>query len=150
MSQWWSWTLAAIGVAGLFLAGSNRKAGWAIGFGVQALWIAYAVAPRQWGFIASAIAYGAVYARNWWRWRSKDAVRPTYGVGERAPAVRQGAADRLAHLGVAVDEDRNAAADPETADRDVTAAGSSVRVLVVRAREDLEIAAGVEQVLGPS
>ena len=85
MSQWWSWTLAAIGVAGLFLAGSNRKAGWAIGFGVQALWIAYAVATRQWGFIASAIAYGAVYTRNWWRGRSKDAGRPTYGVGERAP-----------------------------------------------------------------
>lgn len=73
MSQWWSWTLAAIGVTGLFLAGSNRKAGWAIGIGVQALWIAYAVATKQWGFIASAVAYGTVNVRNWLRWRRQEA-----------------------------------------------------------------------------
>lgn len=69
MSQWWSWVLAAIGVTGLFLAGSKRKLGWAVGFGVQALWVIYAIATRQWGFIFSAIAYGWVYARNWLRWR---------------------------------------------------------------------------------
>lgn len=68
-SQWWSWTLAAIGITGLALAGSRKSAGWAVGLGVQALWIAYAIATRQWGFIASAIGYGAVNLRNWMRWR---------------------------------------------------------------------------------
>jgi hypothetical protein len=83
VSQWWSWTLAAIGVTGLFLAGSNRKAGWAIGLGVQALWIAYAFATRQWGFIASAVAYGAVNVRNWLRWRRAERANPAPGKAKR-------------------------------------------------------------------
>jgi acetate kinase len=79
-----------------------------------------------------------------------DTVVFTGGVGERAPAVRAGAAARLAHLGVAVEEQRNTRAQltgPGEADADITAAGAPVRVLVVRSREDLEIAAGVGQAL---
>ena len=76
-----------------------------------------------------------------------DTLVFTGGVGERAPAVRQGAADRLAHLGVLLDRDRNAATDPEDGDGEITG-GGAVRVLVVRSREDLEIAAGVARVLG--
>ena len=75
----------------------------------------------------------------------------TGGVGERAAAVRAGAADRLAHLGVAVDaaaQRRADLSDPDGPDTEVGAAGAGVRTLVVRAREDLEIAAGVERVLG--
>jgi len=68
VTQWWSWLLTAIGVTGLYFAGSSRKLGWAIGLGAQVLWIAYAIATRQWGFIASAFAYGSVYTRNWLRW----------------------------------------------------------------------------------
>jgi acetate kinase len=77
-----------------------------------------------------------------------DTLVFTGGVGERAPAVRQSAADRLAHLGVAVDAERNGSADPEAADGEISGRDSDVRVLVVRAREDLEIAAGVERALG--
>ncbi|MEU2348481.1 acetate/propionate family kinase [Modestobacter sp. NPDC049651] len=75
-----------------------------------------------------------------------DTLVFTGGVGEHAPAVRAGAAARLAHLGVAVDPARNASAtgNPDT---DVSAAGPGVRVLVVRAREDLQIAAGVVRAL---
>lgn len=78
-----------------------------------------------------------------------DTVVFTGGVGEHAPAVRQAAADRLAHLGVAVDEARNDAIQDEALqmDQDISAAGASVRTLVVRSREDLEIAAGVERAL---
>jgi len=80
-----------------------------------------------------------------------DAVVLTGGVGERAPAVRAGVADRLAHLGVAVDGTRNAVTlAPGDPDADISAAGSAVRTLVVRAREDLEIAAGVERALSAS
>jgi acetate kinase len=81
-----------------------------------------------------------------------DAVVFTGGVGERADEVRWGSAARLAHLGVAIDGQRNAdavLADPEAPDADVTAGGAPVRTLVVRSREDLQIAAGVEQVLAP-
>jgi len=73
-----------------------------------------------------------------------DALVFTGGVGENAPAVREGAAHGLRFLGVVLDRDGNAAAGP---DRDVTGAGSTVRVLVIRAREDIEIARGVRAVL---
>lgn len=72
--QWWSWVLAGIGVTGLYFAGSNRAVGWAIGLAVQVLWIGYAFATRQWGFIFSAIAYSAVNIRNWRRWRAAPAT----------------------------------------------------------------------------
>ncbi|MEV4461475.1 hypothetical protein [Microbispora sp. NPDC049633] len=69
MSAYWSWLLMAVGVLGLYYAGKRRAIGWAIGLGAQALWIAYAIATRQWGFIVSALAYGAVYGRNYLSWR---------------------------------------------------------------------------------
>lgn len=65
----WSFVLAAVGVLGLLLAGRRRWQGWGVGFGAQLLWVAYAVATEQWGFILSAVAYGTVYARNALVWR---------------------------------------------------------------------------------
>jgi hypothetical protein len=79
MNQWWSWGLSAIGIAGIFLAGSSKKVGWLLGFGVQGLWIAYAVATHQWGFIASALAYASVYGRNWLRWRRAEQAAEAAG-----------------------------------------------------------------------
>jgi acetate kinase len=73
-----------------------------------------------------------------------DALVFTGGVGENAPAIRARAAGRLRFLGVEVDPDRNSAAAP---DADVGASGAAVRTLVVRAREDLEIARQVRAVL---
>jgi acetate kinase len=73
-----------------------------------------------------------------------DALVLTGGVGEKSPEIRQRLAGALAHLGVALDEPRNAAAEP---DCDVAAAGS-VPVLVVAAREDAEIARGARAALG--
>jgi len=67
-----------------------------------------------------------------------DALVFTGGVGESAPRVRVLACAGLEHLGVALDAERNAAA--EGADADVVAQGSRVAVVVVRAREDIEIA----------
>ncbi|WP_416211230.1 acetate/propionate family kinase [Frankia sp. Cas3] len=84
-----------------------------------------------------------------------DTLVFTGGVGERSPVVRAGAVAGLGFLGVAVDPARNEAhtgpdsASPDSAspDSDVTAAGSSVRTLIVEAREDLEIARGVRACL---
>jgi hypothetical protein len=69
---WWSVLLTTVGVVGLFLAGSKYKLGWAVGLGAQGLWIAYAIATQQWGFLASAGAYGYVYARNYIRWLREE------------------------------------------------------------------------------
>jgi len=73
-----------------------------------------------------------------------DAVVFTGGVGERAAEVRRRTATQLAHLDVSVDERLNADAQPDT---DISTGDAAVRTLVVGSREDLEIAAGVEQVL---
>jgi acetate kinase len=72
-----------------------------------------------------------------------DALVFTGGVGERAPAVRAAAADGLAFLGVAIDAAANDAAD----EGDISAPRAAVRTLVVRAREDLEIAREVRAAL---
>jgi acetate kinase len=73
-----------------------------------------------------------------------DALVFTGGVGENAPRVRAACAAGLGFLGVAVD---GAANDAVTEDADVSAAGAAAATLVVAAREDLEIAAGVRTVL---
>lgn len=82
---WWSWLLAAIGVLGLWLAGSRRRIGWAVGFVAQALWVAYALQTHQYGFVASALAYGTVYARNWIAWSRTHDVDIFARSGRRRP-----------------------------------------------------------------
>ena len=74
-----------------------------------------------------------------------DVLVFTGGVGERAPAVRELAAEGLGFLGIGVDSDANEASG---SDRDISAAEARVRSLVVEAREDLEIAREVRSVLG--
>jgi hypothetical protein len=60
ISLWWSFTLTVIGVTGLVLVyRSQSLLGPGIGLAVQALWIAYAIATRQWWFLLSAFTYGA-------------------------------------------------------------------------------------------
>jgi acetate kinase len=77
-----------------------------------------------------------------------DVLVFTGGVGENAPAVRAGAVASLPFLGLAVDPAANAA--PGVGEgpghvpvADITSDGAAARVLVVAAREDLEIARGV-------
>ena len=76
-----------------------------------------------------------------------DTLVFTGGVGEHAAPIRQRCAAELGFLGVAVDREANEGA---AGDREIGADGSQVRTLVVEAREDLEIARGVHQVLAPS
>lgn len=73
-----------------------------------------------------------------------DALVFTGGVGERAAEVRSGATRGLGFLGLAMDERRNAAVSE---DADIGDPACRVRTLVVRAREDLEIARQVRSVL---
>ena len=75
-----------------------------------------------------------------------DALVFTGGVGERAARVRAVACEGLGFLGVALDAALNESADG-SADAEVSGDGSAIRVLVVRAREDLEIAAQTRAVL---
>jgi acetate kinase len=74
-----------------------------------------------------------------------DVLLFTGGVGENAAEIRQRACDRVGFLGISVDPALNAAAVPDT---EIGRAGGGVRVVVLRAREDLEIAHEVRAVLG--
>jgi acetate kinase len=74
-----------------------------------------------------------------------DVLAFTGGVGEHSALVRRRAAGRLAHLGVAIDPGRN---DAVSGDADITAAGASVRTLVITAREDLQIAGEARRLAG--
>ena len=76
MTWWWSYLLAAIGVFGLYLTTRKLWHGFAIGVAVQLLWIAYALTTHQYGFIASALAYGAVNTLGLWRWLTTGKDRP--------------------------------------------------------------------------
>jgi acetate kinase len=67
------------------------------------------------------------------------------GIGEHQPQVRAEAADGLGFLGVAIDPARNAAAG---GDADISAASAQARTLVITARENVEIARQVREVLG--
>lgn len=57
---WWSIILTVVGVTGLYFLTKKKWYGFAIGLGAQALWLAYSIATKQWGFLGSCFAYGAV------------------------------------------------------------------------------------------
>jgi acetate kinase len=73
-----------------------------------------------------------------------DTIVFTGGVGENSAEVRARASQGTGFLGVAIDEEANAAARPDT---EITARDAPVRSLVIGAREDLEIARQVRAVL---
>jgi acetate kinase len=74
-----------------------------------------------------------------------DGIVFTGEVGEGSAEVRRRACARLRHLGVAVDTHANDSWDGH--DGSISPAGASVKVMVVVAREDLEIAREVRAVL---
>jgi acetate kinase len=124
------------GLAGLAGTGDVRAVLDAARGGDAAARLALAVYVRSVGqhVAAMAVSLGGL-----------DALVFTGGVGEGSPRIRADVALSLGLLGVRVDEQANASV---TEDADVTGAGSDVRVLVVAAREDIEIARGTRAALG--
>jgi acetate kinase len=74
-----------------------------------------------------------------------DVLVFTGGVGEHAPTVREAAVGDLSFLGLGVDADANARAET---DADISSADARAQMLVIHAREDLEMARQTESVLG--
>jgi hypothetical protein len=56
----------------LVLLGRPRLVGvgWTIGLLTEPLWVAYAIATSQWGFLLNAVPYAVVYAVNLRTWRA--------------------------------------------------------------------------------
>jgi acetate kinase len=74
-----------------------------------------------------------------------DCVVFTGGVGENSAEVRWLVLEDLAFLGIGIDPTSNAASN--VGDRDISASDARVNVLVVAAREDVEIAREVRSTL---
>jgi acetate kinase len=72
-----------------------------------------------------------------------DGLVFTGGIGEHDQIARAALIDGLAWLGAAIDDPSD-----EIGDREITGPGSSVRVFVVTAREDLQLAVEAETCLG--
>lgn len=69
---YWSWLLAVIGVTGIFLVGKKTIYGWLILLLNECIWIAYALATDQYGFIVMATAYALVYIKSYRAWRREE------------------------------------------------------------------------------
>jgi acetate kinase len=73
-----------------------------------------------------------------------DVLVFTGGVGENAPAVRAGTASGLRFLGIEIDAALNANA---AGDADISGSSAAVATLVIKAREDIEVAREVRRIL---
>jgi acetate kinase len=76
-----------------------------------------------------------------------DALVFTAGIGESSASVRAAVCGRLGFLGVELDTDANASAGP---DATVSKAQSLVRIILLKAREDVVAARAARQLLRQS
>jgi hypothetical protein len=72
MEAYWSYLLAAVGVTGIFLVGRKTIWGWLILCVNECIWIVYALATKQYGFIIMAVAYAIVYVKSYIGWRRDE------------------------------------------------------------------------------
>jgi membrane protein implicated in regulation of membrane protease activity len=92
--MWWSYALTSVGLLGLYLVGKHYKVGFMIAIGAQALWVIYALATNQYGFIVSAVAYAFVNylgIRNFNNRKSE----PEFTEADRRFAYSQGLLDAM-------------------------------------------------------
>ena len=75
-----------------------------------------------------------------------DTMAFTAGIGENAPEMRAGVANRLAWMGVKIDDEKNAIRSDEP--RVISAPDSAITVMVVPTNEEYMIALDVEELLG--
>jgi hypothetical protein len=77
MSPWWSVGLTALAFTSQFLVVERRRVGFLLGMAQQAAWMTYAVATRQYAFIASAVLFGWLAAVGWRRWGADERLVAT-------------------------------------------------------------------------
>lgn len=77
ISPWWSVVLTVVGASGIYLTGRRLWAGFAVGLGAQALWVAYGLTTGQWGFLGSAAVYGWMNYLGLRRWLADNKTEET-------------------------------------------------------------------------
>lgn len=66
--MYWSWLLAALGIATMFFAGRKKWWAWPIGILTETLWVVYSIITEQYGFIVASMAYIVIYLKNTNSW----------------------------------------------------------------------------------
>jgi hypothetical protein len=70
MTAYANYVIAAIGIVAFWLVGGgprSRAISFCLSFVNQLIWVIYAVATGQYGFVAGAVVFGAVAVRNLYR-----------------------------------------------------------------------------------
>jgi hypothetical protein len=65
------WGLVLVGITGTTLASRGIRWGWLLLFGLQPVWIAYALATAQYGLMLASLAYGAAQLSGFCRTSSR-------------------------------------------------------------------------------
>ena len=60
----WSWLLTGLALFIIWLSGRRLRASWWLGIATQALWVAFGLQTGQYGFVATAPIFAAVYLHN--------------------------------------------------------------------------------------
>jgi nicotinamide riboside transporter PnuC len=72
VNVWWSVCLTVGSLTCNVLIGRKQSVGWLLAVALQLLWAVYAVTSEQWGFIASALAFGVINTWNYVKWRRAE------------------------------------------------------------------------------
>lgn len=72
VAQWGPWYLSVVGVAVVWWLRFKQPTAWLLGIFLKCCWVAFAVITQQWGFLLSAVVYGAIFFSNWRHWRNDD------------------------------------------------------------------------------
>ncbi len=65
---------AVLTLLGMWLAGSKRWEGWAVGLLNQVLWLWFIVLFEAWGLLILTVALTVIYTRNLIAWRRETAT----------------------------------------------------------------------------
>lgn len=72
--EWASYLLAAVSLFTTWQLGRKKSWGWLVATGQQVLWLAYAVATGQYGFVVTALVFAPLSMHNYVKWR-RDEVK---------------------------------------------------------------------------
>ena len=68
MTTYMPWLMSAITIYMTLLAGNKNRHAWAVGLFNQALWLAWILASKNYGFLPMNLALWVVYTRNHLKW----------------------------------------------------------------------------------
>lgn len=66
------WVLSAMGLYCTYLVTKKVSYSWLASAVLQVMWIAYAIATAQWGFIPGPVIFIGIAVHGWWKWRKDE------------------------------------------------------------------------------